>query len=236
MFSCESKKDDFTYQTSIGSLTYQADLNYLNTTLKQYANLSDTGLYFWKQDSILELKVLELKNEFNNSKSISSQLQSGFFDYFEKVFNKSDFIDFKIFNHLKSNPIKKLSDIDLLELYIKRGFVSILSDNKLFPFDTVGTMLAPEKSNIKNGEEYILRMNMTASNSKEPPQWYIVKDGSIGLTKDNIIDTIQSPEYGDLIFKTKKYHPGENEINVIVRLRTHYGEQLLSKTILFYVQ
>ncbi|HMJ47395.1 MAG TPA: hypothetical protein VK498_08695, partial [Ferruginibacter sp.] len=132
--SCKSKNEAFTYQTSIGSLTYKADLNYLNTTLKHYANLSDTGLYFSQQDSILELKVSELRNEFNNNKRISSQLQRDFFNHFEKVFNKSDFIDFKIFNELKSGRIEKLSDIDLLELYIKRGFVSILSDNKFFPF------------------------------------------------------------------------------------------------------
>ena len=235
LFSCNSKKGNFTYQSSIGSLTYQADRDYLNTTLEKYANLSDTGLYFWRQDSILQVKILALREEFQKNQTNTAQSKRDLFDYYEKVFNKSDFIDFKIFDELRITPIEKISDVDLLELYIKRCFVSILNDNKMLPFNMVGTMGSSNNWDIKKGEEFTLYMNTTASNSNQPTEWYIVKDESLGLIKANILDTLLPDQFGQVIFKTTKYHPGENKVQVIVKIKTHRGENTLSKYFTFNV-
>jgi hypothetical protein len=188
--SCTSKEKDFSYKTEIGSIAYQAQVEYFDRIIAIYSKISDTGYYYFHQDSILIEKISSLKQEFENSQAISITEQKEFLSYFEKTFNNSRFVNFKKLNELKNTPIKTLSDIDVLSLYIKSCFVSILNANKLLPFDTMGIMTSADNWHVKNGENFKVAINSTASNSQQPTEWFIVKDGNAGLTKDNIIDTL----------------------------------------------
>ena len=237
LFSCKSKKDNFNYDTTIASLTYKAELNYLNRTIVYYSTLADTGNYIRKQDSILEKNIEELKIQFNKDGKISSLNKDSFFTYFENVL-KSDSVysDLENLKELKSIPIYRFSDIDLLRLYLKRSLVSKLTDNKLLPFNTWSIMATVDKWKIKDGEEFIMQMNTTAFNSRQPAEWFIVKDGSKDLTKDNISDTLYPGEFGETTFKTKQYHKGENQIPIYVRIKTTHGEQIIGKMIVYTVE
>src|SRR5947208_3219618 len=94
LFSCKSKKDTLSYETSIASLTYSSEMNYLNNTLRDYSNLSDIGKYYLKQDSILEAIALTLKDNFKKDQKISIQNQREFISAFETSFtNNSGLLD-----------------------------------------------------------------------------------------------------------------------------------------------
>jgi hypothetical protein len=112
---------------------------------------------------------------------------------------------------------------------------SILQDNKPPPYDSFSTMASAPKWTIKKGEEFEMRMNITAANSKQAAEWYILKDGGGALTKENIIDTLIPDSFGEVTFKTTNYHKGENEIIYAVNLKLPGGNQALYKRILFHV-
>ena len=236
LLSCKSKKESLSYETNIASLIYSSELNYLNNTLRDYSHLSDIGAYYLKQDSILETKASVIKKIFKSEKKISIQEQREFLNFFETSFKDNPgLLDSIKLDQLKSTPITEYSDIELLTLLIKRSFVSKLVANKYFPFDMVGTMVTVDSWSIQNGEEFKMQMNITAASSTSPAEWYIIKDGSRSLIKENIIDTLYPDEFGSVNFKTKKYHKGTNQINVATKFKLAHGDKILYKGIEYTV-
>jgi hypothetical protein len=236
VISCRNNKND-AHPTEIASTIYDAQANYFDRIIGLYNQLSDTGQYYFHQDSILKEKVLELKAEFKLSGTISSTKQREFLSYFENTFNNSRFIDFKRLNQLKNLSITSTSDIDMLGLYIKSCFVAILNANKLLPFDTMGIMASSWNWQIKEGEDFEVTINSTANNSQQPTEWFIVKNENGGLTRYNILDTlIPDKNLGFVTYKIKGEKKGKNTFYVISRLKTPQGDKILSQQINFMVR
>lgn len=236
LFSCKSKKDTLKHETGIALLTYNSERNYLNKTLRDYSNLSNIGKYYLKQDSILEAKALFLEDIFKREHKISIQDQINFINLFQtSLKDNNGLVDSVMIDYLKNTPIAKLSDIDQLVLFIKRSFVSKLVANRYYPFDMVGTMATVGSWGIKNGEEFQLQMNITAASSKDPAEWYLMKGEGLGLTKENITDTLHPDAFGRVNITTRKYHTGRNQIYVCTKFKSVHGEEILSKVIEYTV-
>jgi hypothetical protein len=78
---------------------------------------------------------MEFESKIKNGGIITEDEKRAFFNHFEKTFTHDGLIDFEILNQLKELPVKTVSDVDLLRIYVKNNFVSILLNNKLLPFN-----------------------------------------------------------------------------------------------------
>lgn len=237
LFSCKSKKDNLNYNTNIASITYEEEFAYLEKTIAEYSTLSKVGHYYREQDSMLNKQIAELKSELGEHGHISTQSQDSLFNHFGSILKANPaYLNLESLAALKGQFIKSLSDIDLLNLYFKRGFVAQLSGHKLLPFDMWSIIATVDKWKIKDGETFSMQMNTTAANSTEPAEWYILKDPTKNFTKDNVADTLYPGEFGETTFNTKMYHKGINQIVVLVKLKTAHGEQIVERVIDFTVE
>lgn len=237
LFSCKEKKDAFHYETSIASKVYQAQLRYLDNTLFNYSRISKKGDYYFRESANLDNTAKEFQDKIKNGRVITEDEKKAFYDHFEKTFTDNGLIDFDIFKQLKELPIKTVSDVDILRVYIKNNFVCILLNNKLLPYDSWSTMASVNKWTIEKGEEFEVSLSNTAWNNAQPNDWFLVKNGTDSLTKDNIIDTLHQEENGMVYFKTKEYKKGENTLTFISRLNTPVIDyRMLSKQVTFYVK
>jgi len=235
LFSCKHP-DSVTYTTGIGSITYQAQLDYFNQTIRYFSRLSDTGRYYWTQDSILEAKANELQLKLQQGRPLSSSDQKALIEPFEKNLIVYPFVDSTKMGELKKTPITSVSDIDLIKLYIKSCFVAVLHDNRLLPFDTWGTMASADSWQIKPGEEFRVTLAASATASFNPIEWYQVVSVAQGLVRTNIIDTLIPDRFGEVVFKTKNYKKGDNHLSFLAKMKRANREDILSKTLTFTVQ
>ena len=227
-FACCTKKDNFNYKTNIASITYKSELTSLNTTLKEYANMSDIGIYYYIQDSILNFKGLELKNKARKEHNLSHTDLNDLLKSFKISLKENyNYDDAQNINEINKSKVVEASDIDLILLLFKRTYVSKLKDNKFFPFNTVSINANVENKDIQNGEEFKMQLNLVAANDKSPAEWYIIKDMDKGLTKGNI-DTLFPDEFGWVSYKTKKYQLGNNQINYVTKFKGADGYRVLS--------
>lgn len=210
LFSCKNKADKFNYETSIASMVYQAQLKYLDNTLSRYARLSKEGNYYFEENDYLNEVTDQFKIKIATGGAITQEDKNNFYNHFEKAFTTNSLIDIDIFKELKELPIKTLSDVDLLRIYIKNNFVCLLLNTKLLPFNTWSTMASTNKSTINYGEYFEVALANTAWNSAQPNEWFLVRKDNDSLNKENILDTLHQDETGVVYFKTKKYKRGEN--------------------------
>jgi len=237
LFSCKDTRNTFNYETSIASKVYQAQLKYLDNTLFNYARISKKGDYYFQESSYLDKTAKEFQDKIKKGGVITEEEKKKFYDHFEKTFKANGLIDFNIFKQLKELPIKTVSDVDILRIYIKNNFVCILLNSKLLPYDSWGTMASANKWTIDNGEEFEVSLSNTAWNNAQLNEWFLVKNGTDSLTKDNIIDTLHQEEDGMVYFKTKDYKKGENTLTFISRLNTPIMDyRMLSRQVTFYVK
>lgn len=221
LFSCANKKEKFDYETSIASKVYQSQLKYLDNTLFNYARISKTGHYYFEENNYLDSIADQFKDKLNANFAISESEKSNFYQHFEKAFSANGLIDVDIYNQLKTLPIRSISDIDLLRIYVKNNFVCILLNNKLLPYDSWSTMSSAAKTTINDGEDFEVDLSNTAWNNSQPNLWYLVKENlDSSLTKENILDTLHQDQDGAVHFKTKNYKKGENTLIFISRLNT----------------
>jgi len=238
LISCKDKTEKFNYETSIASKVYQAQIKYLDNTLFNYARISKKGDFYFQENFYLEKIAQEFKAKINYGKIITSDEQKKFFEHFEKSFTTSGLINVDILKELKELPIKTVSDVDYLRLYVKNNFVGILLNNKLLPYDSWSTMASVTNSTINNGEEFEVLLSNTAWNAAQPNDWFLVKEKlDSSLTKENIIDTLHQDVSGVVYFKTKNYKKGENTLIFISRLNTPVLDyRMLSRTVTFTVK
>jgi len=234
--SCAGNRTKFNYETSIASSVYEAQLKYLDNTLFNYSRISEKGSYFWKEDSSLEIKTQLFKARISYNSKISDSEKMAFFNHFEKILLDHGLTDMTMFDKIKTLPIRTVSDVDLLRLFIKNNFVSILLNNKLLPFDIWGTMATSNCWTIGAGEEFQVELATTASSSIQPNEWYLVKPNSGALTKDNIIDTLHPDKFGVVNFKTKEYKKGKNRLVFISKLNTPPHDRAVSREVIFMVK
>ena len=233
---CSPPKDKFNYETSIAAITYEAEMKYLDSRLSFYENLSEKGKYYSKENQALDRAVSSLKETIRRGEQINAKEQEDFLNHFESTFNQSPYVDFENYTKLKKIPFKTLADVDLVKRYIKNCFFYILNDNKLLPFDTYGPLACAEKGTIKDGEAFVYRLSINAFNSKQPFEWYLVKDNEKPLSKDNIIDTLKADETGAVFGETTKYKKGENILHIVSRLRMTEGDRTLGTSVNFFVK
>ncbi len=235
--SCKENRDKFNYETSIASKVYQAQLKYLDNTLFNYSRISNKGDYYFQQSINLDKIAKEFQDKIKKGVAILNEEQRNFYENFEKSFLPKGLINTDILEELKRLPIRTVSDVDYLRLYIKNNFVSLLLNNKLLPYDTWSTMASAEKWSINNGEEFELRLANTAWNNAQRNQWFLVKNDYDTLTKENIIDTLYQDETGIVTFKTKNYKTGENILTFISKLNTPVDDyRILSRQVVFNVK
>lgn len=237
LFSCKDRQNDFDYKTSIASKVYQAQLKYLDNTLFNYARISKKGDFYFQESNYVDETAEKYKGKLNTGGTITEDEKNAFYEHFEKSLNSNGLIDREILKQLKELPIKTVSDVDLLRIYMKNNFVCILLNNKLLPYDSWSTMACSAKSTINEGEEFEVSLANTAWNNAQPNEWFLVKDDEDSLTKENIIDTLHQDETGVVYFKTKNYKKGENTLTFISRLNTPVLDyRMLSRKVTFYVK
>ena len=235
--SCSQQKDKFNYESNIASITYKAEMDYLDNRLFFYRTLSEKGEYYNKENELLDSLTYEFKYKIKIDKQITSAEQDSFLNHFEESFNKSPYVNFEKYDELKKIPFKTISDIDLVTGYIKNCFVYILQDNKLLPFDSYGLQVCTDKQTINNGETFNYTLSINAFNSRQLFEWYVVKDNHKPLTKENIIDTLQQIEDQGLVYvQTKSYKKGENNLQFLSRLKTSKGDVVMPTNIRFFVK
>jgi hypothetical protein len=236
-FSCRGHRDKFDYETSIASKVYEAQLKYLDYTIYDYARISKQGYYYYQESAYLDKTAEELKDKIKNYGVISENDKADFYGHFERTFTNHGLIDLNTLNQLKELPIKTVSDIDILKLYIKNNYVCILLNNKLLPFDTWGAMVSSNAYTIKQGEEFQADLATIASSSQQPTEWFLLKNNNNSITNENIIDTLHPDRFGVVSYKTKTYKKGENRLVFISRLNTpRTKSNTLTKEISFYVK
>ncbi len=236
--SCRDKSDKFNYETSIATTEYKAQLQYLDNTLFNYARISDTGSYYYNLSAELDEKAEMIKEKIRKGNLISKHEQEFFLNKFEKTFGNYPATDIKTFKELQEIPIKSVSDVDIIRLFIKNNFVAILLNNKLLPFDSWGIMVSG-KNEIKEGEELQLDLATYAFKAYHQNEWYLVNKGLSSddtIQKDNIIDTLFPDNDGIVHFKTKNYKKGENKLVFLSRLNHPPKDRMVIKEFLFYVK
>jgi len=237
MTSCSHPKDKFNYESSIASITYKAEMDYLDNRLFFYRTLSEKGEYYNKENELLEKLTDGFKDKIKMGEQINSSDQDSFLNHFEESFKESPYVNFDKYNELKKLPFKTVSDVDLVKSYIKNCFVYILQDNKLLPFDSYGLQVCTNKQTINNGETFNYTLSINAFNSRQLFEWYLVKDNHKPLTKENIIDTLQQIENQGLVYvQTKSYKKGENNLQFLSRLKTSKGDVVMPTNIRFFVK
>ena len=236
--SCRDKKEKFNYETSIASTVYKAQSEYFDKTIFNYARISDLGNYYWNENQLLEEQTDSFKAEIKNGHSIPQDEQDSFFNHFEKTFANHGLINFDKFKQLKESSIKTISDIDILEVYIKNNFVAVLLNNKLLPYDSWGIMVSG-KNEINNGETLNLNVATYAFRSYHQNEWYLVNkvlNDNDTLKRENIIDTLYPQENGMVNFETKNYKKGKNTLIFLSRLSHPPKDRMISQEISFYVK
>lgn len=234
--SCKNKRDTFNYETSIAAKVYQSQLKYLDNTLFNYARISKKGEFYFQESYSLDETAKEFQDKIKKGEAISIGEQDKFYERFEKTLSYHGLIDLDILKQLKELPIKTVSDVDYLRLYIKSSFVCILLNNKLLPFDTWGTMASSNNQTIKYGEEFQVDLATTACNPQQQNEWFLVKENVDTLTKENIIDTLHPDQFGVVNFKTKNYKKGTNRLVFISKLNTPPMDRSVSRTVEFFVK
>jgi hypothetical protein len=235
-FACNNKKEKFSYETTIGYKVYEAQIDYLDKTLLYYSNLTKQGQYFFQASTYIDTEAELFKKDLKNGKVISDDEKIKFLSSFEKTFTNHYLIDSSIFKLLKSLQIQTISDIDLLRLYLKNNFVSILLNNKLLPFDTWGILSFADTFTINKGEEFKADLATIASSSTYPNEWFLVHEFADTIAKENIIDTLFPDRFGIVNFKTKRYKSGENKLKFMTRLNTPSQDNILSRQITLFVK
>ncbi|MFI5406155.1 MAG: hypothetical protein ACHQ1D_06535 [Nitrososphaerales archaeon] len=235
LFSCKDKTSKSNPDDSIPAKVYQTQMVYLDKTLLNYAEISKKGEYYYLESSYLDKIAAELQVKIENGENISDEANK-FYNHFEKTFENHGLIDINTFNEIKKLPIKTISDIDYLRLYVKNNFVCILLNNKLLPFDSWSTMASAERWTIKDGEEFQVSLSNTAWSSSQPHEWFLVDNENDSLARENIIDTLYQNEIGVVNFKTKNYHKGENKLTFVSKLNSPTENSLLSRQIKFIVK
>ncbi len=237
LFSCQQKKDDFNYETSIASKVYQAQLKYLDNTLFNYARISKTGDHYFQESFALDKIAKAFQHKIEKGGDITTDEQTDFYKRFEKSYISNSLINADILKELKALPISTVSDVDYLRLYVKSNFVSILLNNKLLPYDSWSTMASASKWEINQGEVFEVSLANTAWNDAQRNEWFLVKNGYDTLTKENIIDTLHQDQFGTVSFTTKNYKRGENVLTFISKLNTPVDDyRVLSKKVTFTVK
>jgi hypothetical protein len=221
LLSCSQPK--FSYKNDIGSLVLKGQVNIDDKIIERYANLSDTGKFYKHLNTLLDDKAYELMKMIEEGQVISDKQQADFISEFEKHFFNYGGIDHVITGQLKSARIKTISDIDLIRLYLKHCFVTVLNDNKILPFDEWGVMGIPKSYLIKEGENIEIDYVTRAFKHFDPPTYYILKDGNKPLQKDNVSDTLRSDELGYAHYITRHYHIGKNVIYVAAMQNDMHG-------------
>ena len=234
--SCRNQSDKFDYQTSFGSNVYEAQIKYLDQTLSNYARISETGEYYYKESAYLDKTIDEFQTKIKNGEIISEDIKTTFYDHFQRTFKQNTIIDFESFSKIRQLPIKTVSEVDLLRLYIKSNFVYILLNNKLLPYNAWSTMASAKEWTIKNGQSFEVKLASTAWNSHQPNEWFLVKQDKDSLTKDNIIDTLKQDVEGVVTFTTKHYKIGKNKLIFISKLNSPTINRMLSREVVFYVK
>jgi len=236
LVSCRNRPDKFSYETSIASKVYEAQLKYLDNTLRNYARFSKTGAYYFGESSYLDTIAGKFQSKIKNGGAITEDEKTTFYDHFEKTFFHNGLIDFKTFNQLKALPIKTVSDVDLLRIYVKYNYVSILLNNKMLPFTSWSTMVSAKEWTIKNGQPFEVELASTAWNGEQPNEWFLVKEATYSLTKENVIDTLYQGRDGVVTFSTKHYKIGENKLTFVSKMNTPKGDHYLYRQVMFYVK
>jgi hypothetical protein len=234
--SCRNRPDKFIYETSIASKVYEAQLKYLDITLRNYARFSKTGEYYFGESSYLDSIAIEFKSKIRGDGAIAEDEKRTFYDHFEKTFAHNGLIDYEILNQLKELPIKTVSDVDLLRIYVKNCYVSILLNNKMLPFNNWSTMASAKEWTIKNGQSFEVQLASTAWNGEQPNEWFLVKENTDSLTKENIVDTLYQDRDGVVTFATKHYKVGENKLKFVSKMNTPKGDHFLYREVIFYVK
>lgn len=237
LFSCKENKEQFNYETSIASKVYQAQLRYLDNTIFNYARISKKGDYYFQESQYLDKMAKEFQDKIKKGEVITDGERRIFHQHFEKTYTSNGLINRDILKEIKELPIKTVSDVDYLRLYIKNNFVCILLNNKLLPYDTWSTMASASQWTISDGEEFVVSLANTAWNNAQPNEWFLVKNDYDSLTKENIIDTLFQDETGTITFRTKNYKKGENVLTFISKLNTPVDDYIvLSRQIVFTVK
>lgn len=237
LFSCQENRDKLDYETSIASKVYQAQIKYLDKTLFNYSRISKKGDFYFQENSYLDKTVQELQDNIKKGMTISAGEQRKFYEHFEKTFASNELINASILKQLEELPIKTVSDLNYIRLYVKNNFVCLLLNNKLLPYDSYSSMASANKWTINNGEQFEVLLSNTAWSDSQPNDWFLVKDESDSLTKENIIDTLHQEKDGVVYFKTKKYKKGTNTLTFISRLNTPLiDNKMISRQVTFTVK
>jgi hypothetical protein len=236
-FSCNAKKEDFNYQTSIGAKVYQAQISYLNNTLSNYSRISEKGLHYYREDVYFDSLADLFKDKVKRGQPITENDKSAFYSHFEETFTGNQLINPAILNDLKALPVTAVSDVDLLRLYVKNSLVCILLNNKLLPFDSWSIMTSAEKWTINDGETFVAQLGNLASNPSQPNYWFVMKEGSDTLIAENIIDTLHEDERGTVYFETSNYKKGKNTVTIFAKMNAPGMDHHVIKTdVEFYVK
>jgi hypothetical protein len=235
--SCRNNTDKFNYETSIASKVYEAQLKYLDLTIVDYARISKTGAVYFEESTYLDKIAKDFQSKIRNGEIVTENEKKAFYEHFEMTFKKNGLIDFEILNQLKGYPIKTVSDVDILRIYMKNNYVCMLLNNKLMPFNSWSTMAATKDDTIRNGQSFEVKMANTAWDSQQPNEWYLVKKNKDScLTKENIIDTLHQDRDGEVAFSTKNYKLGKNKLIFISKMITPTNDRMLSRVVVFYVK
>jgi hypothetical protein len=99
--SCNDKKEKFSYETSIASKTYEAQMKYLNNTLFNYSRMTEQGSLFYKQSLTLDslAKIVKMQLELGNE--IHKSEQSRLFEPFNKHFESNELIDLDVYKEIR---------------------------------------------------------------------------------------------------------------------------------------
>ena len=235
--SCSRHIDNLNYESNIAPIVYKAEMDYLDNRLFYYKTLSEKGGYYNKENEILERLTNSFNEKIKKDEQITFSEQNSFLNHFEATFKNSPYVNFEKYDELKKLPFKTVSDVELVKGYIKSCFVYILQDNKLLPFDSFGPQVCTDKQTITNGETFNYTLSINAFNSRQPFEWYLVKDNHKPLAKENIIDTLKPIENQGLVYvETKNYKKGENNLQFLSRLKTSKGDIISPTNIRFFVR
>jgi hypothetical protein len=234
--SCKTNNNSFDDKSNIVSLTCKAQIEYFDSIISENSHLSEMGRYINERDSTANVQISLFKEKLQKGNKIPLEEQVKFMVRYESDFANATHINFEKFKEIEKTPIVTLSDLELLKLYLKSCFVAKLNYTSALPFDTWSTMASSSKWEIKNGEEFSVALNTTATNSLRKAKWYLLKNDTLTFDKFNILDTLMPDEFGEVIYKTQKYHSGENDLMFFVLLQTKRGEDTLCRRITFKVR
>lgn len=236
-FGCKSKVAPARKSYSeIATITNKIENALLDRELKERSNVSTLARDYNKELPKIEAKAAELKSLFKTDQGIPSSYQRAFIDSFAnslKYVSKGDSLALDL---LKEANITSEQDVDQLVLYMKRAYLNNVSFGERYHFNVLSTSFAMDNYDIKKGDEVTLTFNITAANTNVPAEWFILKDGSKPLVKENISDTLYPDEMGNVKFKRKAVKTGENWIDFATKVQSTQGEVTLYRTANFNVR